>query len=188
MINLLPPEEKRQILAGRSNTLLWRYCVVSLVLGALLLAMIVAMYILLINAKSRAEQKIDESVSQTAEYAKVERQANEFKQNLTMARAILDKEGNYSGLAVAIAQVLPHGVVLQSLQLDGTTITKPMKLTALAKNEQDGLRLKSSFEQSPLFRDVHLDSITRAVDSQQKTTYPVTITINVTLVPEGLKK
>ena len=44
MINLMPPKMKREIVAGRANVLLWRYCVVSFSLAFLLLLMIGAVY------------------------------------------------------------------------------------------------------------------------------------------------
>jgi hypothetical protein len=54
MINLLPPKVKREIIAGRSNVLLWRYCVVSLILGFLLIAATVGIYLLMEHAKTTA--------------------------------------------------------------------------------------------------------------------------------------
>lgn len=188
MINLLPPEEKRQILAARSNTLLWRYCVVSLLLAVLLLAFVVTIYFLLASAKSTAEQKIADNERRMAEYAPVEKQAAEFKSNLATAKTILGKEGRYGKAAVAIASVVPSGIVLQSLQLDATTIAKPMRLTAMAKTEHDALRLKTSFEQSKLFKDVYLESIQLPTPNQTSGSYPVTINFNATLVPGELPK
>ena len=47
MINLLPPKVKREIVAGRSNVILWRYCVVSLILGFLLIVATVGIYVIM---------------------------------------------------------------------------------------------------------------------------------------------
>ena len=53
MINLLPPQEKKQITAGRVNVLLRRYCVVSLSLLGLLAITIAGFYLLLTNNKMK---------------------------------------------------------------------------------------------------------------------------------------
>jgi len=185
MINLLPPDKKRQIRAGQSNALLLRYCILSLLLAALLFALIGGVYIMMDTTKRTAEETIQESNHRSAEYQPAQQELTEFNNNLATAKAILDKEVRYSELAVKIAQSLPSGIVLESLNLDSKTFGQPMTLSALGKTYDDSLRLKSSLEDSPYFENVHLQSVSIGSDGPEGGT--ASITINVTIKPEIAK-
>lgn len=184
MINLLPPESKRQIRAGQSNLLLLRYCIASLLLAALLGALIAGVYFIMSNSKRDAENLIQQSETSGQKYQKVKREASEFSNNLSTAKTIFDKDVLYSKIAVKIAQTLPPGVVLQSLQLDAKTFGQPMVLNAAGKNYDDSIRLKTALEESPIFNDVHLQSVSQ---SESEGDYPTTINISVTIDPESIK-
>ena len=187
MINLLPPQEKRQILAGQTNIILWRYCIVSLLLAGLLFIITGGVYYVMARAKADAESTIETSNRETAKYQNVQQQVTEFTNNLTTAKTILDKEVRYSKIAVKIAQALPSGVVLQSLSLDAKTFGTPTTLSALGKSYDDALRLKTNLEQSDAFQDVHLSSVAQST-SEDATEYPISIAINVTINPEVAKQ
>lgn len=190
MINLLPPERKREIRAGQTNVLLLRYCVLSLVLAALLFILAGSVYFLMQNSQKAAQTAIQESETKNAQYQKVQQDVAAFNTNLQTARTILDKEVRYSQIAVKIAQTLPSGVILQSLQLDAKTFGQPMTLNAQAKTYDDAIRLKTAFEQSSSFSNVYLLSVTNGSDTgegSQSSAYPVSIVINVTINPEIAK-
>lgn len=187
MINLLPPQEKRQIRAGQTNVILWRYCVASLLLVALLFTITSGVYFMMAQAKSNAEATIATSNQKAAKYQKVQQQITEFNSNLNTAKTILDKEVKYSKIAVTIAQSLPSGVTLQSLTLDAKTFGTPFTLTALGKSYDDAIRLKSELEKSEAFQDVHLASVSM-VTGEDAGEYPISISINVTIKPEVAKQ
>lgn len=183
MINLLPPEDKRQIAAGRTNVLLLRYCTISLLLAIPLFAMVGVVYFMMSNARSAAETTISQSESRSAEYQQVQANAQAFNGNLSTAKTILDKEVRYAEIAVKIAQTLPPGIVLSSLSLDADSFGQPVTLTAMAHSYDDSIRLKNAFEQSPIFSDVYLQSVTQG-GGESGGSYPVTISINVVINPE----
>jgi Tfp pilus assembly protein PilN len=185
MINLLPPEQKRQIRAGQSNFLLVRYCIASVLLAVLLFALAGGIYMIMNNSKKGAEAAIQQSTAKSSEYQEVQQEATEFSNNLATAKTILDKEVRYSQIAVRLAQALPSGVILSSIQLNSENFGQPMTLTASGKSYEDALRLKSALEQSPYFSNVYLGSV--AQSSTEDTGYPVAITINVTISPEIAK-
>ncbi len=187
MINLLPPQEKRQIVAGQTNVILMRYCVISLMLAGLLILVTGGVYVIMMNTKARAEEAIALGNQKTAQYATVQQEATEFANNLSTAKTILGKEVAYSKVAVKIAQALPSGIVLQSLSLDAKTFGTPTTLNAKGKNYADALRLKTSLENSGLFSNVNLASVTMASDGA-KSGYPTAIIMNVTIKPEVAKK
>lgn len=183
MINLLPPEQKRQIRAGQSNTLLLRYCIASLILATILFIPVAGAYFIINNSKKSAELAIQESDSVSASYQKVQQEANEFSSNLSTAKAILDKDVKYSKIALEIAKEIPAGIVLGSLSLDSKSFGQPIALNASGKTYDHALALKSALEESSIFKDVHLQSVTRGEEGE----YPITININVTINPEATK-
>lgn len=184
MINLLPPDQKRQIRAGQSNVLLLRYCILSLLLAGLLLAVIGAVYLLMNSSKETAEITIQDSVSKSQKYQKVKQDAASFTKNLTTAKTILDKEVHYSKIAVKIAQVIPSGIVLESLQLDAKTFGTPSTFNATGRSYNDGIRLKTAFEQSDIFKDVRLQSVST---NEKEGSTSVSIVISATIDPKVVK-
>ncbi len=185
MINLLPPEIKRQIRAGQSNTLLLRYCVLSAILAVLLLGAGGAIYLIMNISKNQAQATIDDARAQSAIYAESQQQADTFKNNLALAKTIIDKEVRYSNILLTIAQTLPSGIVLESIQLDAKTFGKSTSLNALGRSYGDAVRLKSAFEKSPYFTDVHINSVSENKDSSSG--YSHSINIEVTISPEIVK-
>lgn len=185
MINLLPPEYKQQVRAGQSNTLLLRYCIISMALALLLLGSGGAIYLIMNMFKSQAQSTIEYAKNQSAAYAESQQKADVFKNNLTLAKTILEKEVRYSNIILKIAQVLPNGVVLSSIQLDAKTFGKKTSLNALGRSYNDAIRLKTAFEKSPYFSDVRLSSVTENEDDNSG--YSHLINIEVTISPEIAK-
>lgn len=184
MINLLPPEEKRQLRAARSNTLLIRYNILLLsVVGFMGIA--VAITFVFLNATQQgAKQTIAENNTQVAQYASVQSQAEQFKQHLATAKQILDNEVTYSKVVLEISQLIPGGVVLENLGLDSETFGTETTLVAQAKSYSSALALKDSFEKSSLFSDVHFQSITAG---NTQTSYPITVNLNITIKKDAAK-
>ena len=67
MINLLPPQEKKQISAGRVNVILRRYCIISLIFAGLLFLTIGGFYLFLENSRTSAQANIDEGNAKLAQ-------------------------------------------------------------------------------------------------------------------------
>jgi Tfp pilus assembly protein PilN len=181
MINLLPPEEKRQLHAARSNTLLIRYNIFLLGVVAFMMVSLAVTYVFLNSAKQSADLTIQENEAKATEYADVQKQADQFRVHLTTAKQILDNEVTYSKVVTAIAKLIPRGVILENLSLDSQTFGTETALVALAKDYNSALSLKESFEKSTLFSNVHFQSIT----SGGATAYPVTVNLNITIKKEA---
>ncbi len=181
MINLLPPNDKQQIRAGKSNVLLLRYCIAAFSLAIPLLILIVSIYVLINNSRSNAEVIIQEGEARNATLQLTKANAQEFRQNLATAKTILDKEIKYSQIAVKIAQSLPGGIYIQSLNLDPQTFGQPITLSATGSSYQDAINLKSALEQSTTFSDVHLLSVTRGEENG------VTISISAVIDAETVR-
>lgn len=183
MINLLPYEEKRQLKAARTNTLLIRYNVFLAVAVVFLGIAIGITYFFLINAKSSAEIVIGENKAKVADYAQVEAQAQLFRTNLATAKQILDSEVTYTKVMLDIARLMPSGTVLDKLSLDAQTFGTPTTMTAQASSYEAALKLKEAFQGSTILSDVNFQSITSSTSGS----YPLTVSFNVTIKKDAAK-
>lgn len=188
MINLLPPEHKRQIRAARANTLLLRYNILLLGCVVFLFLAIAGVYVYLHSTKVAAEQTITDNESKVAGFSTVKGQAEQFKSNLSIAKQILNKEVTYTSVILKIAHLLPKGVVLDSVNLDSATFGTATTLTAKAKSYNDAIALKNAFQNSDLFSDVHFQSIATSSGSDGSSAdYPVTINLSVVIKKEAVQ-
>jgi Tfp pilus assembly protein PilN len=186
MINLLPSEDKRQLRAARTNSLLIRYNILILAILAFLGLSIGVTYFYLNTTKANAQGVIDGNRARVSSYASVQTQADQFRTNLATAKQILSHEVTYSNVILEIAALLPSGVVLQNLSLDANTFGTPITLTANTKSYDSAIELKNSFQASSLFSDVHFTTITSNTASGAGQ-YPVTVSLSV-VIKKGVAK
>lgn len=186
MINILPPEEKKQLRAARSNSLLIRYNILLVGVFVFLALAIGFVYIYLSSTKTAAENLITENKTKVASYDDVAEEAADFRKNLQVAKQILDREVTYTDAVVDIAQAIPSGVVFDNLSLDASTFGTERTITAHAKSYGRALALKDAFQKSDLFSNVHFQSITTGGSNGDSSSssapgYPVSVTLNVTI-------
>lgn len=181
MINLLPPEHKRDIRAARTNTLLIRYNLLLVGVLAFLLLAIGVVYVYLSNSKASADMTIKENKEAVAGFAATEQEAQTFRQNLATAKEILDREVNYTDVILNISRALPSGSILTNLSLDASSFGKETTLAAQVKSYDKAIALKDALSQSGLFTDVHFQSIT----SSSNADYPITVNLFVTFKKEA---
>lgn len=184
MINLLPPDAKHQIRAARANNLLIRYNL--LLVGSLLflLGAIGVVYVYLSNVKTSAQATINENQAKVASFTSTKNQADLFRQNLSIAKQILDREVNYTKVMLEIANILPSGTVLTGLTLDASTFGTETTLTAQAGSYEQALALKDAFSKSSLFTNVHFQSITA---TEGTSAYPLSVNLTVTFKRDAAK-
>lgn len=184
MINLLPPQHKQDIRAARANSLLIRYNFLLLAALAFLMLAIGIVYVYLTSTKANAEVTIKDNQAKVANFASIEEQAQTFRNNLSVAKLILDKEVNYTKVILSVAKVLPAGTILTSLSLDASSFGTQTTLAAQAKSYEQAIALKDALTNSGLFSDVHFQSI---VTSEGSSGYPITVNLNVTFKKEAAK-
>ena len=180
MINLLPPDDKKQLTASRANTLLLRYNIFLLGAVAFLGLAIGVAYVFLSSTKNAAEQTITKNEQEVASYASVKAQGEQLKSNLKTAKEILDKEVVYTKPMLAISNLLPKGIVLQNLNLDAQAFDTQTTIAIEAKNIGLAVDLKNSLEASPLFSNVHFENITKTTGANADR-YPISFNLNVTI-------
>lgn len=180
MINLLPPDAKAEIRAGRANRLLIRYLV--LFTGLMLLLFVAIGIVLYTMSRTEVTSKaaITATLNKSSKIKAEQKQVEQYIANLKIAKQILDSQTNYSTIILRIASVIPQGVVIDSLSLDSSSFTKPTTLTARAKSDRAALAFKQALTSSPYFKDPHFSSIT----SGGSGSYPITISLDVTFTKE----
>ena len=182
MINLLPPDDKKQIQAARVNVLLLRYNMI-LGFGIIFLALAIGVaYFFLMTSKQAAETTITDNAQKEGSYAEVKTQAENFRTQLSTAKSILDGQINYAKAALVIAKLLPEGTALNSLKLDETSFTTPLLLTVNIHDEAAAAQLLKNFKSSPLFSNV-----TKGKISVGQGNYPYIMELTVTMSKEAAK-
>lgn len=181
MINLLSPETKQALRAGRRNVILSRY--VWSISAALLVTTAVfgAGYYMTTAEKAKAIEERMASSEMVARYASTRRQAESFAANLKGAKSILQNEVVFSELIVEITSILPSGTVLSSLDLSTTLVGEEIIISALTIDSGDSpLRLKAALEASPLFENVNIQGITLSADAETSK-YKANVSMRVTI-------
>ncbi|HSE61353.1 MAG TPA: PilN domain-containing protein [Candidatus Saccharimonadales bacterium] len=187
MINLLPPETKRQARAARMNVTLYRYCTLVVTTALLLGVVFTVGFWATANDKELADRIKAENQTAAQEYAKTKTAAEEFAKNLATAKTILGSDVSFSDLIFSIAAVIPQGVVLNNLTLGSTTPTTtntnaPIDISGRAMSYDRAVNLKNSLENSPIFENVNIANISQTDTSTGSATtitqkYPFSVTL-----------
>lgn len=167
MINLLSPEQQRDIRAARVNITLLQYCAMFVVLGVVIGLVYGLGFWLVGQDKAAVNDKLLSQSEQSEAYAEVEKEAESFRQNLSVAKNILSKETSYSSFLTTLAADIPSGTILTSLSVGEATpvdAKKGMTLDGRAISYAKVLELKNKLEQSALFENVSIVSATRPDD------------------------
>lgn len=163
MINLISPEQKRTIRAARINVMLVHYAIALISLGVLIGLIYGLGFWIVSQEKHAVSVKLQSQSEQSKTYEKVEKEADAFRDNLKVAKAILGKEISYSDFLITLAGDLPSGAIITNLSLGGTAAATKggMTLDARTVSYAKVLELKAKLEESTLFENVSITSATR---------------------------
>jgi hypothetical protein len=189
MINLLPPADKKQLTAARTNTLLLRYVVLMGAFIVILSIEILAVIFLVSAEKSRNESVIADNTAKTAEYSATKQQADLFRTNLATAKYILGKQVPYTTLIMGLANNLPDGSAVDQLTIDPATFGTSTTLTIKTVSYEKSIEVKNALTNAkingkPLFTSVSFQSV---ATSEAASNYPLTALYNVTYSKDILK-
>lgn len=182
MINLLSPNDRRQLAASRTNSLMLRYIfLLSIVIAVMALEMLGVFFILSAD-QQRNQDLIDFNDNKALAYANTQAQADSFRTNLAISKYILDKQTPYTSLIFAIAQVLPGGATLDSLSIVPATFGTPVAITAQTDTYATAISVKAALQQAtykdkPIFTAVSFDSITAPDRDAGATTYTASFSV-----------
>ena len=195
MINLLSPETKRNIRAARLNVRLRKYVVLSLFVALAVFVIYGGGFYLIMTEKALADQQLNDDKSNSTAYQPILARAKAYKSDLIIAKKVLLTGVSYSSFITSTAQALPKtsiltGLTLTNLGATGQSTANANKLTLQAKSASygDGLILKDSLEQSDLFENVSISTITKIEPTDASTElekkYPYSVTLNVTITKQ----
>ena len=177
IINLLPPEEKRELSAAKLNVVLVQLLVVTI--GGALVLITCGFIILksLDNYSIIAQEHLDYNNSRTDSLGQVVNQTNKLRSNLALDKTIFSQGISYSNILINLAKSLPSNTVLDGLTLDSSSFNKLLTLTIKTKDYSGVSNLKSTLQSSNYFSKVNFESISN--DGGVK--YPIQITLSLVL-------
>ena len=197
MINLLNPGHQKQIRAARINVRLRHFVFFTFV--ALLVFGGIYAYSIQRAGSENQQAKLyqTEAGKKLLAYADIKKTADEYQANLAVAKKILGSEIVFSSFITDLAGTMPSNTILQGLTLSSkslsTDTSKPVitDLHALTKSYEDALALKTRLEQqTKLFSDVRITSITRLESTPKGPTaaYPYTVSFSVVIARQGVSQ
>lgn len=186
MINLLPYDMKKQLKAARLNSILLRYTIVLLASIVFLLLIGLGLNMYLQMTKDSIKQQVSQVTDSSMTIAEINTRLTNIQQQVSSVKTIVDSSINYGKILIGLGQALPAGVILDSINLSNTTISKPMELTFYAKTNQAANNLKASLTSSSLLSNVSEPTISNDSNSPfQK--YPIKVLLTVTINQGSVK-
>lgn len=180
MINLLSDESKKDIRAAKTNAILLNYMLV-LGFGVLFLGFIcTGVYIILTNTQASAEKLIVDNAARDSSQGAVQAQSAALRASLSTAKGIFDQEVIYSQFITNLTNLMPSGVVLNTLSISAATFGTPTTLQFFARTTEDALALKIKLEGSPYFSNISFQSLSNT-NNGQSSAYPVSATVALTI-------
>lgn len=155
MINLLPPELRSHQQYSRMNTVLRRYVILSIVLGALLCSVLLVGNVFATVFTAEVDEQMTEQNVEIAKYKEVEEKATNINGQLKKLTSVLDKTTRYSEVLKDIASNLPQGSRLASISISGKA-DEPVTMIVAADNETSALRVQPNLETMDRFSFVDI--------------------------------
>lgn len=183
MINLLSPDDRRQLAAARSNTLLLRYILLTSVVIVVMAIEMLGVYLILHNDQQQNQREIDARNKDAEVFAPVQQQADSFRTNLSISKYILDKQVPYTDIIFAIAQALPSSAYINNLSIVPSTFGSPITLAVVTASPDAAVAVKSSLQDAtykgkPIFTSVSFSSLiapgASGTDRSYRATFSVT--------------
>jgi len=185
MINLLATSRKSQIIAARVNLILVRYIGIILLALIFMSATLFISYTVLRSTLESAQARVEASDVKADVYSQTSQQVAALSAQLSEAKTVLSQDVHYSRILTQIGQLIPAGVVLNSLDITESSINGiPLTIKAYARSTSEATRLQTQLQSSPLFTQVSLQDTasTGGIDG-----YPAVITLSVSLNRAGVQ-
>ena len=179
MINLLPPSDRKQLAAARTNNLLYRYVLLLCGILAIMGLEVAGTLLLLGNAQAQSQAVLEENKVKTQKYQAIKLKSDKFRSDLSAAKQILSDQVSYPDMMVQLAQTLPPEVVIDRITLDPVAFGKESTLNISAKSYEDIIRTKTNLEKSTFATDVAFDSLTSLESNKGNNQYPFNATIRL---------
>ena len=181
---MLSPADKRELLASRTNSLLLRYIIFASLFILLLVVELGAVYVMLNASKQSSEATMRENDQLALSQVTTQKQADQFRSDLATAKVILDRQTPYTSVLKTISDLVPRGVVMDSISIDPSTFGTPIDVSVKAKSYGDAIVFRRNLSESDKFSNVSFKDINLKVDEPSE--YKYTSTFSVTFKKELL--
>ncbi|MDB5183614.1 MAG: hypothetical protein JWO07_295 [Candidatus Saccharibacteria bacterium] len=187
MINLLPMERKRDFRAARTNIILLRYNLMTIAAIAILAAFCLAFYAILHTNQAKAFSTADDNNKKVASLSGVQQAANDYRSDLTYAKAIIGNSTSYTDVVIAITKLMPDGAILDSLNLSSTSFGQQTQFQAHVKSYAVGEQVKQNFQSSKLYSNVYFNTLGYDLGSKTPISiqYPVVVSMSAKFNGQG---
>jgi Tfp pilus assembly protein PilN len=175
MINLLPPNTKKELRSAHTNAILVKYMTFTVIAIVMMAAAYGVSYMILRDSRETASLQIEN-------YDAAEKDLTAIESNILMAKDILDREIRYSDVITELAALIPKNVVLDKLVVDRDSVSSPITLQLNAKSKNDLTSVQGNFLSSKIFTNFSIAPETTKSESSE---YPVAIKITVTIKKGG---
>jgi len=176
MINLLPPDLKEQIRFAKMNQMALRY--LRVIIGvAIVIGVIFAGALYLVRQQAGSAVSSAASSQQTINSlnSTVIPEAQDAANRLTAIQYVQSTQTHFSQVIANLAGVLPQGVSIDSLTLNGDA-KLPVNMAVTADTYDEALAVRNALATSPRIAYVDLEDISGSTSSNV-TTYNVTVVI-----------
>lgn len=185
MINLLPAENKAQIRAARTNTIISRYAWIVFAAVLFCVGVLYFSYTLLGQTMQSAKNRTAAASSQSTGLDGTDAETQALSNKLAESKALLDQEVRYSKVLTKLGQSLPANTILDSVAFtEGSFNGTPSSLRIYAKTTADTSTLAQALQSSQLLAQVSIQTTepTAGIDG-----YPVSVTLLGTFTKAGVQ-
>lgn len=180
MINLLPPNTRKDMLYARKNSMLlkWSSTLIFAVLGA---ALIIASGMVYLTETTKNYEKRTETARQSLKAQKIDetqKKVEEISNNVKLATEVLSREILFSKVLVQLGSVLPAETSLQQLQIDD--LQGGLTLSAGAKDIESATQIQLNLEdpKNRIFEKADIENINcNGEDTNETQQYPCIVQI-----------
>lgn len=152
-LNLLPPEQKKQIYLERINRWLVFYMAsfCAILSGFFLVLLFIYALISIESRTAQTSYRVAQTGSQGQDLSSYEKLAQNFNQELEKVRSIQKNHKNYSLLFEKLLPLVPLNIRFDSIQINANG---KIMLTGFAYNREQIIEFKENLENSKDFSNV----------------------------------
>ena len=166
MINLLSPNDKKQLKAAYANSILMRYVVMAPIVLAIIVLEMVVVYFILATSQTISKNTIADNQQKAAQYSSVKQQAENFRSNLSIAKYILNTQAPYTDILTAIAQKMPGDTAISEISVNPSTFGTATQITAIVTSHEQAIVVKNNLQKAAIGNILVFDSVSLESTSQ----------------------
>jgi Tfp pilus assembly protein PilN len=177
MINLLPPEEKANVMYARRNTHLrkWVIALVFVLIGMFCFLAVGHFYIAKTTERYTEQVSLSQESLKAQKLEETEKRLQDLSNNLKLIIQVLSREVLFSKLIRQIGAVMPQGSILSSIEL--SKVEGGIDLSAEAQDYDTATRIQVNLQDpsNKLFEKVDIVQVSCVANTT--TGYPCKVTL-----------